>query len=82
MMRTVIIHCLVLLLLAVTTGCDNPAKGAFLSIDKAQCTGCSECLAVCPSDAIRIISNKAVIDPTKCIECGDCIEVCPENAIY
>ncbi len=81
-MRKLIIHCLVLLLLAVATGCDNPAKGAFLSVDKANCMGCSECVGVCAADAIRIISNKAVIDPTKCVECGNCIEVCPFNAIY
>ena len=73
---------LVLVVLIVAAGCSNPSKSAFLSVDKANCMGCSECVAVCPADAIRIISNKAVIDPNKCVKCGYCIEVCPVNAIY
>lgn len=74
----------VLLLFAgiiIITGC-NPTENAILSVDKAQCIGCMKCTPVCNSDAIRIISNKAVIDPTKCTKCGDCIEACPVNAIY
>ena len=81
-MRRLIEYFLVLVVLIVAAGCSNPSKGSFLSVDKANCMGCSECVGVCASDAIRIIGNKAVIDPTKCVECGYCIEVCPVNAIY
>ena len=62
-------------------GC-NPTESATLSVDRSLCTGCAACVAVCESDAIRIISNKAVIDPTKCTKCGNCVEMCPENAVY
>ncbi len=65
----------------VCTGC-NPTESAVLSVDRSQCMGCAKCVAVCKGDAIRIISNKAVIDPTKCINCGNCVEICPVNAIY
>ncbi len=63
------------------TGC-SPSDTATLSVDRGQCIGCAKCIYVCPSDAIRIISNKAVIDPTKCIKCGNCVEICPVYAIY
>lgn len=52
-------------------------------IDRSACNGCTNCSAVCPSDAIYYDSNgKAVIDQTKCTTCGDCVAVCPQNAIY
>lgn len=60
----------------------NPTESATLSVDRNLCTGCATCVAVCESDAIRIISNKAVIDPTKCSKCGNCVEMCPESAVY
>jgi ferredoxin len=58
----------------------NPGK-AYLEADTTQCTGCGECTAVCPVDAVRIINGKAVIDPAKCVICGKCTEACPVNAI-
>lgn len=72
---------LLFLLLFIYTGC-NPTESAVLSIDRNQCIGCAKCFNVCPADAVRMISNKAVIDPVKCIKCGNCVEICPVNAIY
>lgn len=34
----------------------------------------------CPTQAIRIKNEKAVIDTYKCIYCGECIKTCPYNA--
>ena len=73
---------IVLYLLFFAGGCNYSTEHAVLSVDAGQCKGCAKCLSVCEGDAIRIISNKAVIDPSKCIKCGNCIEVCPINAIY
>ncbi len=70
------------LLLVVYSGCDIPTESAILTIDRSQCIGCAKCIDVCEADAIRIISNKAVIDPTKCIKCGNCVEICPVDAVY
>ncbi len=80
-MRKVILFCVLIIGVAVFSGC-SPTENAVLSVDRSQCMGCAKCTAVCTADAIRIISNKAVIDPTKCIGCGYCVEVCPVNAIY
>ncbi len=45
------------------------------------CTGCRECVEICPEDAITIVDEKAVIDDLACTGCGMCVPVCPENAI-
>lgn len=73
---------IIILLLFSYIGCNSSLDSAVLSVDRNQCTGCASCVYVCKADAIRIISNKAVIDLSKCIKCGSCVEVCPENAIY
>jgi heterodisulfide reductase subunit A len=56
----------------------SPEK-AFVNLD--ICTGCGECLKVCPTLAITLENGKAVIDPLLCIGCGGCIPECPERAI-
>lgn len=41
-----------------------------------------ECVAVCPSGAIRELDNLCVIHPDECTDCGLCAEACPNQAIY
>ncbi len=50
-------------------------------IDKNECTGCEECVDNCPSEAIAMEDNIAVINAEACTECGECVEVCPAEAI-
>ncbi len=50
----------------------------YLDFDK--CNGCTTCLKHCPTEAIRIRDNHAVINQERCIDCGECIRVCPNNA--
>lgn len=69
-------------LLIAYTGCSPTSGSATISIDRSQCIGCAKCINVCRADAIRILSNKAVIDPDRCIKCGNCVEICPVNAVY
>lgn len=45
------------------------------------CTGCSHCMKVCPSQALRVREGKAFLHPDWCVDCGECIRVCPANAI-
>ena len=49
-------------------------------LDPEKCTGCTACIRHCPTEAIRIRSNRAVINPDKCIDCGACIRYCPHKA--
>ncbi|MGA2775862.1 MAG: DUF362 domain-containing protein [Candidatus Omnitrophota bacterium] len=48
---------------------------------ETKCTGCGECLKVCPAGAIHIENNKSIINGLKCIGCASCIAVCPQGAI-
>jgi len=49
-------------------------------VNQETCTGCGTCVDVCPTDAIRIASGKAVIT-WECTDCGACPRYCPEGAI-
>ncbi len=50
----------------------------FLDVEK--CNGCTTCLRHCPTEAIRIRDNHAVINQERCIDCGECIRICPSKA--
>ncbi len=47
-------------------------------INKENCSDCSKCIAICPTNAI---SRDISIDMGKCIFCGDCERECPNNSI-
>ncbi len=51
-----------------------------IRIDTEKCTGCRNCINVCPFAAIIIKDEKAFITEA-CSLCGACIESCPERAI-
>ena len=53
-----------------------------LEIDEGNCIGCSRCMKMCPTEAIRITGGKASIDDDRCIDCGKCHSACPMDAIY
>lgn len=53
-----------------------PAK-----VDVEKCIGCGDCVAQCPTEAIKIEDEKAVIDAETCVDCGACVDVCPTEAI-
>lgn len=52
-----------------------------LQIDDTSCIGCSRCMKVCPTEAIRIKGGKAIIQENRCIDCGKCYEDCPVHAV-
>ncbi len=50
-------------------------------ITASRCTACGCCLALCPTHAIAMKDNNAVIDQTICLGCGECLCACKFNAI-
>jgi NAD-dependent dihydropyrimidine dehydrogenase PreA subunit len=51
-------------------------------IDKAVCTGCGDCVAVCPTGVLALVKGMAVVTtPSACSYCGDCEAICPVAAI-
>ncbi len=51
-------------------------------IDQSLCSGCGQCLPLCPMGAIQL-NDGVRIDPDECAECGVCFRsrVCPGDAI-
>ena len=50
-------------------------------VDKEKCTGCGACVDECPSEAIKMVGDKAEIDAAACSDCGVGIDACPVEAI-
>jgi NAD-dependent dihydropyrimidine dehydrogenase PreA subunit len=52
-------------------------------IDEDKCTGCGDCLEVCPQEgAIVLQEARAVISQDRCTNCAACLAACSEGAIY
>lgn len=45
------------------------------------CTGCEDCVKVCPENAITMKDGLPVINDIMCSGCGACIPACEENAL-
>ena len=52
-----------------------------LKVVENVCIGCTHCMNVCPTKAIRVKSGIADIDKNACVDCGECLKACPVNAI-
>ncbi|MFO7732351.1 MAG: 4Fe-4S dicluster domain-containing protein [Candidatus Aminicenantes bacterium] len=59
-------------------------------VDTGACTGCGECAAACPVEAMALVSandplhpkkKKAVVDEGFCLGCGVCVRVCKSAAL-
>ena len=66
----------------ITVGCASKEKGAVSRQQcAASCIGCRLCEKNCPSDAIHVVDNVAVIDYSKCTSCGICVSKCPRKVL-
>lgn len=59
----------------------NEVFNHMITIEEDRCIGCSHCVRVCPTEALRVWRGKALLDDPKCVDCGDCERVCPVKAI-
>lgn len=51
-------------------------------IDGETCTGCGDCVAVCPTGALALQNDVAVVArPEACNYSGSCEPICPVEAI-
>jgi NAD-dependent dihydropyrimidine dehydrogenase PreA subunit len=51
-------------------------------IDQTRCTGCGDCIATCPTNALGLVGGAAVItEPAACNYCAECETICPVEAI-
>lgn len=64
----------------------------YLRNDLKKCTGCSDCVPVCPVKALEFHAEPRLtggvkvqdfrIDLGKCFNCGVCVEACPEGSLF
>jgi ferredoxin len=52
-----------------------------VSVNPSLCIGCGLCVSDCPTNTMRMESDKAVVTTQACIKCGHCQAICPENAV-
>ena len=53
-----------------------------IEVDEKVCGCCGTCVAVCPTDAIRLHHSSWVeLVEAECVGCGCCEKVCPVGAL-
>jgi heterodisulfide reductase subunit A len=60
-------------------------KFGHASVNAEKCTGCGNCVAVCPFDACRLqkMGRKSIsrVNKLRCKACGNCVSVCPNGTV-
>jgi MinD superfamily P-loop ATPase len=52
-------------------------------VNAARCTGCGDCVAVCPTDCLAMAEVRPWLPrPLDCVSCGACELVCAPEAIH
>jgi NAD-dependent dihydropyrimidine dehydrogenase PreA subunit len=51
-------------------------------LDATRCTGCADCVAVCPTDCLVMNGTTPWMPrPLDCVVCALCVRVCPTDAL-
>lgn len=50
-------------------------------IDPELCNGCELCVEVCPTDALTMDGDVAVVSGAESLGCGHCVAICPTDAV-
>ena len=51
-----------------------------IKVDVDKCTGCGDCVDICPIKALEIKNSKVIVSDD-CIDCGACVGQCPVEAL-
>ncbi len=49
--------------------------------DREKCTGCGQCVEICPVQVIKMEGDFPIVDKDWCIGCGVCAVPCPSGAV-
>jgi pyruvate formate lyase activating enzyme len=63
--------------------CQNPESQLMqpeLMFNNEKCSGCGQCIPVCPEGAIEMSQGQSRTNRELCNGCGKCVEVCPNEA--
>jgi NAD-dependent dihydropyrimidine dehydrogenase PreA subunit len=53
------------------------------SLDETRCTGCGDCVAVCPTVCLALAGRTPWMPrPGDCVSCTLCVLVCPDQALH
>lgn len=50
-------------------------------IDPEKCSGCGQCVAVCPDRTITMLAGRVAVTGERCLQCGHCLAICPTGAV-
>jgi len=56
-------------------------KASICAHARSEKTGCTQCIDVCSTGAIRADGNHVAVEPHLCMGCGACATVCPSGAM-
>jgi NAD-dependent dihydropyrimidine dehydrogenase PreA subunit len=56
--------------------------GWTVTVGTDKCSGCGECVDVCPVEVYELQDGKSVaVNEEECLGCESCVEVCETNAL-